>query len=268
MAIISYSQLPATRSFSVTEKNEHNYTLTWQVISDDPYESPSTVAASVGVSIGDSLGFAKCKQISSDCVSDDGLQWKVTASFGKVENQGSPLNDPPEIQWGFEQFQRIIDRDINGTAILNSADDPFQQPIEIDDSRPSLTISRNEANFNASLAFQYRDAVNSTGFFGTGPGMVKVSNISSSRQFDQQIGFYWKTTYEFHFNPQGWDKIILDQGFREKIQGRKKNILVAGVPIQEPTLLNGFGTQLAVGAQPRFKTFRVYPRLPFSVFNF
>lgn len=260
--------LPSTRSYSLNEKNEHSYTLTYQVISNDRHESPYTVAAAIGVDIGDALGYARCTQISSDCISEDGLQWKVTVTYGKMtDSDPNPLNEPVDIQWSFEQFQKITDRDINGTAILNSAQDPFQEPVEIDDSRPVLTVTRNEASFNSALAYQYRDAVNSTYFYGEA-GTVKVSNISSTRQFDQQIGFYWKTTYAFHFNPMGWDKVILDQGFREKVAGKKKNILVQGVPIQESTLLNGAGAKLNVGGNPVFRTFRVYPRLPFTVFNF
>ena len=179
------------------------------------------------------------------------------------------MSEPPEIQWGFAQFQRNTDRAIDGTAIVNSAKDPFSDPVEIDDSRPVLSVTRNELTFNSSLAYIYRDAVNSDVFQGAAKGQVKVSNISSTRvkHPNTSIGFFWKTSYEFHFNPNGWDRYILDQGYRELKSGKKQNIMVQGVIVQEPALLDGAGLQLPPAGTPKFKKFKVYPELPFSIFN-
>lgn len=261
--------MPTSRNLSVNEKAEKTYVFIFQVISDNKYEDPNTVVASTGATIGTYLNpYARCNNISADCISEDGLQWIVTLTYGKLDREPNPLDQRPDYQWGFAQFQKSIDKDINGEAILNSAKDPFSEPIEIDDSRPVLKVTRNEFAFDPALASKYRDAVNATTFKGYKAGQVKVSNISSVETKDENIGYYWKTSYEFHFNPEGWDKVLLDQGYRQFVSSKKLNILVQGVPATEPVLLDGNGYALPSGGTPKFKEFRVYPRLPFTIFNF
>lgn len=282
MAITSITEKHSTRSFSINDTNERDYTRTFEVITDDVTTGAFAVAASLGFNIGDiyststeSDDLARLKNCSSECVEmlgDGGTVWKVVCEFGRLSYDDStsqnPVFQPPEVEWSFSQFSRPTDQDAFGNPILNSSGVPFDEAVEIDDSRPLLRITRNELQFNAALAYYYKDAVNADGFFGAAAGQCKVMSISSRRIYDQSFGFYWQTSYEFAFDPNGFDKIILDQGYQELRNGELKPIMIDGNPTNVPVLLNGQGQQVQTNGQPYFKRFKVYNRLSFGVFNF
>ena len=139
-----------------------------------------------------------------------------------------------------------------------------------DDSRPVLTIVRNEASFNAGLAWLYRDCVNSDAFFDAGPGMVKVSNISATRKWNPLFGWYWPVSYEFTFDANGYAKYLLNQGFREldSDTGKLKLVTVNGVPVSEPVLLSKKGQVMPPNSPPYGLKFDIYYEASFGVFNF
>ncbi|MEX1040186.1 MAG: hypothetical protein WDZ51_06135 [Pirellulaceae bacterium] len=283
MTVISSKPLKQSRSFEVDENNNRTYNVTYQVITDSTSDGALLVANAPGISIGTPYNtgteadpLAVCIGISSECVVDDGKQWHVSFEFGKMENEENPLNEPAEVEWSFAaQHKRLTDTDYQGNAIVNTAKDPFAEAIEIDDSRPILRVTRNEANFPLDLAYQYKDAINATPFFGAQPHSVKVVSISSRRIFDQTYGYYWQTSYEFAFDPSGWDKLILNQGMKEIVtindKKIKRHIRLQGEKITEPELLNEEGQYLYHSNMDEasvFLEFRVYQPLPFDVFNF
>lgn len=279
MAVTSVHQ-KWNRSSDLNEKGERTYTLTYDVETDDPETGAGAVREAVGWFRGEpystSTEFdpgAFCVGINSSCKDDDGLGWTVTVNFGPPpQGQDSPtenpLNQPAQVSWSFSGFTRPVDQTIDGEAIVNTAGDPFANAIERDDSRPLLSISRNEASFNASLAYSYRDTVNSDSFMGAGPGQVKVSNISGDRQYDPNFGFYWTVSYEFEFNSEGFETKIVAAGLRQKgDNGKPENILVQGQPINDPMLLDKKGKQLKPGAPPHVQEFKIYNETSFSAFN-
>lgn len=271
MAVVNVTAIK-DRQASINSKYEPSYTHTYLVETDDPYTSPAAVRNSVGFGIGDSYTYdanAKCTSVSASCTSEDGLWWTVTVEFGKWEEKPeNPLDKPLEIEWSFAQFEKDVDEDVDGKAVVNKAGDPFLETIKKDDSRPILSITRNEASFNYALAYQYRDVVNRSPFYGAPKGTVKVSNISSSRQFDANFGYYWTTKYEFSFALEGWKKKVLNVGMREKDGNKRKNVLVNGVPVNDPVPLDKDGKVMPPGNPPLVLEFKVYPEADFSVFNF
>lgn len=282
MAVVDIKET-YTRTAETNERFQRSYTRTFRVLTDDPHTGPAIVREAVGIAVGDTYStgteyddFAYCLNKSASCTSEDGKQWVVTVSYGPPpdssdpNNVENPLLQPYEISWGFAQFERPVEYTIYGEPICNTLNDPFSTAIMRDDSRPVLSITRNEAFFPAGLAYLLRDCVNSDSFMGAGRGQAKVSNISSQRQFNTNFGFYWKTSYEFTFDAGGYDKFILNAGLREfDPQTRQiKNILSQGVPITEPALLDQFGRQLQPGTPPYIRRFKVYFEVPFSIFNF
>lgn len=271
MAVISVRELKE-RQGSIDQAGKTSYSRVFRVETNDPDDGAKTARIAVGISVGDlyatpneSDSNAYCTSVSANCVSDDGLSWEVTVEYGPLPD--NPLTEPVQYAWSFQQFEKPTDFDVFGNAIVNSAGDPFAEAVTKDDSRPVLTITRNEpAPFAADLAYLYRDAINATPYLGAGPGQVKVSNISATSQHDDFWGEYVQVQYEFHFSAEGWDKRILDAGFREKIEGELKNILVQGVPASEPVLLDGNGRKLPSDKPPVVRKYQVYPKAPFSIF--
>jgi len=263
-------ELP-NRSYSINSKRERSFTRVWRVSFDTNDHDEFLAIDEVGVAINQPYKSCFVNNITSDQEAEDGYDYKVTASYGPYEIV-NPLDESPKVEWSFEKRTEIIERDVFGNAILNSAKDPYSDPIEVDRARPLLSITRNEPDFDFALAYEYVCAINSTPFYGAPPGCCMLSDVSSSYTEDTTIeaGGYWTTSYKFAFSLNGFDKVILDRGFRKIVDGRKQNILIQGVPVTEPVLLNGAGEPLPEGtdASPIYGTYFVYVRLPFTIFEF
>lgn len=71
---------------------------------------------------------------------------------------------------------------------------------------------------------------------------------------------------------QGWDRVILDAGFRyldvSSTPATRKQILVDGQPVQDPVPLDGRGATLATNKKPKYRVYRVYKEFEFNDLNF
>jgi hypothetical protein len=196
----------------------------------------------------------------------DPKQWKVVCDYSsetddpeREEGAGedargdddkkkdNPLLRPAEVEWGAVDYQRVVDRDINGDPIVNSAGARFDPPVEEDDSRLVLKVQRNEASFNVSLAQQYTNALNSDSFLGGDPYTWLCKAFTGTRKVEDGI-VYWSVQYEFHYRSDTWFRFVLDQGFYEQHAGTdgkprafKDN---TGQLLSEPLLLDGYGRRL------------------------
>ena len=205
--------------------------------------------------------------------------WRVTASYyspaGGTGKDGEPLNpldQPPEIHWGFEQIVQQVDTDIDGKAIVNSAGEAFDPPPEMPFRRPVLSVTRNERKFPGALARAYaggRGAVNSGTFYGWPPKTALCRNISGD---DQRAGdvIYSRVTYEIAFDGDGWQPKYLDVGFNEVEDGELKRIMTDDeppVPVSSPAALSG-GKAKAPGATvDRVGPFKLHPELSFAALH-
>lgn len=250
---------------------------TYQVITDSAFTDEFTVLSATGLPLAGSrhpsqLGVYAMGFEAQPDGSEDGMGWVITVSYGIFDpdkTQENPLDERPRLSWDRAQFERVVEKDTGGNAILNSAGDPFDPPVTLDDSRPVLTITRNEASFDTTLAESYKDCVNTDVFFGWPAGQVKVGAITAEEQWSDYLNdTYVVVKYEFHFNPNGWQKSILDQGYRAKSGATRKLILIDGQPATSPVPLDGSGAQLSATGTPVFLAFTVYPTAAFADFAF
>lgn len=216
--------------------------------------------------------FAFVHRIQPTCTTVDGKQWLVDVDYGPYDptlNSESPLDNRTQKAWSFAQDTEIVDVDANGNAVMNTAGDLFDPPIERDRSRPILTVARNELTFDPSLAALYKDKVNADPFLGYDPGQVKCSNISATEEWYPGIGIYYRVNYEFHFNTDdgGWQRKILNAGYRRLKSGSRRQILIDGLPAHSPVPLGNDGDVLPPSGTPVFLTFDIYPSVPFSPLN-
>lgn len=221
------------------------------------------------------------KSVEAHEVGETGMLWEVSVTADSEmpdppRDQENPLDRPPEVSWSFAQFQRVAEKDMAGNAILNSAGQPFDPPIQVDDSRPVCDIERNEDTFDPNIVFAYKDAINSDALDIGGltvlPGQAKMSNIGARRQFENSQ-YYWKVNYQIQVKADGWALSILDQGWYKTGNNGKPTPCLddQGNEVTSPVLLDGNGGQLTLPPAPAgqpggpfFKTFDVYPELPFA----
>jgi hypothetical protein len=214
-------------------------------------------------------------------------QWIASVTYSTADKDSDeqsqvddPLQQPPEISISYQQFQRAIHEDINGTPLKNSAGDAFDPPQEIDDSRPIISISKNvPANFvDGGFLASYKDALNSDSVWGQEPGCVKVSNISAQKKYRGTTAYY-HVTMEFAINEDGWKRKLHDRGFNYiALTGpdsfEKRRIMVKhrdaftgiekDVPVTTEQYLDGQGGVLALNGNPVEFEFEVYKSMPFG----
>jgi hypothetical protein len=282
--ILSVNEIWDGRQGSVDTKNVRNYTRTFRVITDSMVDGPFQVTdipppfpsifsfysdPAGGIDLG-----AFCTKITPR-QTDEPFVWIVTCEFSsKVDNpeqaqagdtDKDPLTRPSVVKWSMAKFQRVLDRDVNDDPIVNSAGERFDPPIEIDDSRPVLSITRNEPTIDPANIVAYQDAVNTDTFFGCDPGTAKIDSIEAESAFENGT-FYWKVSYTIHFRREGWDVQPLDQGYHHLIAGvpTVNRDPQSGNPYPAPRLLDGSGNLLGTGADPVFLDFEAYKEMPFA----
>ncbi len=223
---------------------------------------------------------------SIGCVQDgdDGKQWIMTLEYGpfdvnhelgESDENGThdPEKKPVEVSWTSAKYERSKPVDQDGNPFLNTVGDPFDDPPAIEESRPVLTIVRNEQVFNQSWIGQYVDRVNSDIFLGFAPNTVKCKDISGKREYEADWGYYWAVTYEFEFRDdpdgKGWTEQILNAGYRQKEggTGEPKTVMIDGAPASQEVALQRDGSYVPGGA-PYYLEFKLFKTANFTDFGF
>jgi hypothetical protein len=302
MAILSVTPIGASggqpRSGSVAREGGRSYTRHFRVLTDGQDVGPRTVMLAIPVSIGQSYhangegengemdlaSFAASATANEE--GDDGRSWVVTVEYSayNAEIQAvNPLDSRPKISWTWSPFQKIARRDKDGNPILNSAFDYFVPGQEVDDSRPVLQITRNEANLIPSLIDAYQNTVNTAPWYGMAARKWLVKIGPASQQFNPEAPgshYFWEVTYEFHLSREekGWAFEIANTGVRELytsgvdtsgIIKKKRHILdSSGEKVTEGQALNADGTKKAVGEELEYLTFNIYRETDFSGLGF
>lgn len=219
-----------------------------------------------------------CQKISSSLQgqADDGCTFDVSVSYGPAGGDSqvfpaNPVDHPIKISWGFARYEKVVEEDTDGKAIVNSAGDYFDPPITTDDTRPVLKIVRNEATYDPILADNWKDRVNEDAWWIFKPGTVKAGEFTAELAYNPECGFYFVVSYEFEINPDGWKRKVLDQGLRTLDPDTDKVAAILddkGQPVSSPVLLDGNGGKLASGDDPVFMEFEIYKTATFADLNF
>lgn len=202
----------------------------------------------------------------------NGEIWEVTCQYGFALAE-FPWQEPPVYQWGSQSTEQIVDYDVaTKKPIKNSAGAPFDPGVTATRFEATLTVSRNEIDFNQAYTSQYTGAVNKSKFYGANPGFVMCTGIPATTQYyiDQrgQRTRYWSVQYIFAFRNQfSWQPKILDAGYMKKSgSGGLIPITIAGREPSSPVPLDGDGQPLANPDtdEPNWLDFKTYPELDFS----
>lgn len=144
---------------------------------------------------------------------DERGYYLVTITYSNKHKEDVTL-ERPDVSWEDEEYEKVADKDINGDAILNAAGDRYEEPVTFSDSRPVLKHSRNEQFFDQLQAYRYNRSINSDTFYGAAPGTMRVK-ITAQQMWRDDIE-YWRVTYLFRYNPDGWQPEVLEQGLYQK----------------------------------------------------
>jgi hypothetical protein len=223
--------------------------------------------------------------LDGEAMTSGNIQWTVAVDYSPYDTSlfaSDPSLWPIKVQFGGERTDRVLYFDWFGNPITNSAGDPFNPPIVIDDSRSTLIVTRNELvhSFDLTLAEMYRDSINQYTWNGFSPNTVKCGIITTT---DPQYSsayqvYYYTVTYPFMINRNTWIVRVLDAGMNElsgpygpynpytdqfprAIRDRD------GQPVADPWPLNGMGQKANVGDPPVVLTFDGYYVQDFTGLN-
>jgi hypothetical protein len=250
MAVVEVKELNAGRggkeAYQPDGTTVFTRTRSWRVETGAAANDDVTVLASALLpKIGTAHpNHANCKCSSREAKPESAgqkLHWIVTAEYStKWDIAENPLDDPAITEWSTETYQTIVERDIDGNGIINSAGDPFDPPAEKDDSRWTSVTRKNVATNVPDWMFAYQDAVNSDSYtidsITITAGWAKVSAIHLSEIQERNAIQYRVITVTIHYRAENegigsgsgsygsgsgtdeiepWHLSLLDAGFRE-----------------------------------------------------
>jgi hypothetical protein len=279
---------PAEGTFDA--QGRYSETAYYKVQSDDKTDGPYVVLTAPGlpqpgnfVGSGASIAFFQTATANRETrTASGGAVWKVTVQYGPYDwttatPLGDPSNFPIRFRWEIEEFERPSIKDVTGAAILNSAGQPFGEPVMVEDSRRVLLVVRNEpvAGFDPILADSFANTLNAAVWNGAAAKTVKAKPIvTGDQQYSQELqGWFFPVTYRFHYRAEGWQAELVDQGFAELVAGSPPKLRVLkdleGQDLKEPALLNGSGVRLTNPSPGNevYLAYDVYRTADFSLLN-
>lgn len=280
------------------------YSVSLRVETNNAYVGPLQVIRSLNLKMGDYYQFPMLEfngdpaapvgaekdtgsflnSVSARRESEDALSWVVTMDFNPYDlvhelgdeatedGSANPLNMRPKVSWGGSKFEVARARDLDGKPFINTANEPLEDVPKFEETRPLLTITRNEETFNAAYANQFKDTVNQDTFLGYPPNTVKCKDIVGERDYHADWGYFWEIKYEFEIRDDtatdgdGWTTVLTNIGFRELVGSTPTEVIIGGKPVSEPVLLNEAGRYVP-GADPHYLEFRVYESVDFGQLN-
>ena len=259
----------------------------------------------------DNASFVKSKSAKLINREEEFNHWEVQVEYNTVtedrkesEDPENPESDQADVQWGFTEITEAMDTDeyVQGglqdghyrwptltdfatselspqglerqsEAVLNTAHEPFDPPLERSVWVQTLSIARNEAQFDYTSARGYIGHINTDPIFSAGKFQVKNVGISGARQRKGPHKFD-RVTYEFHIHigDRQWVTPILSTGYNTwnaaAGTGTKSRILIDGELPGSPQLLDVDGILLvAPGSTEEAKAVYV-PIYPYKITDF
>jgi hypothetical protein len=215
---------------TIDQDGHQVYTSVYMVVATTATENPITVRNASGIpAYGSSYSWGGVTNPDAYLIgartsrSDtDGthLKWLVTVthstratSRNKAQGlQTSPLAEEWRISGSFVQTTRVADKDRNGRALQNSADEP--KGIEVPDGYDTLRLSGPSAFISLSTRAQAINKVNSETIWGL------IARQLYLAQWQYQImsngtSQYVHNDLEFWIKYAKWNDTFLDEGTRE-----------------------------------------------------
>jgi len=207
------------------------------------------------------------KTVNARCTGANGRIWEVTQTYEKLQNEASsPIDYDKKYFYRGEPTEVAVDADKDGNPIVNSAYDLFDPPILITVPRLIASVQWNSASDQTSW-LSHIGKTNSDSWLGYDADCWMILNIQSDPQFSDDLTYY-AITFEAMLKPDGWQPVkIINQGFREIKDGKRKNIKIKGEDASSPVPLNTNGTAILDDTDPNFLEFSPYNQVAFSAFG-
>lgn len=255
--------------------NDASETRSWRVTTDDKSINGMQIRA-YGWSQGDfpvpfldshpDDPFYVCKSLDIRQQDDKGaLIWIASARYdtrpvGQEDKEQQEQPDPTLRQavysGGFERDQKAVNKDLNDEAIVNSAGDPYLDPVLVPFTRQRIRGRMHVApDAIPSWFYELKDKTNENGLLRGGrlfepetllfiPGDVTEPQTQNDVEY---VTIHW----ELEVRLETWKEKRVDNGYNQIVYNPDTGVNDLKVPIEvdgarptEPQLLDGDGTAL------------------------
>lgn len=297
MGVLSSNRTFTGASTDVDENSARTHSLKWNVKVDSQTMTGVEVLVSARGSTPDPVpdlydpmpgdSVSRCKGLSAKQSAATPLLWEVEAKYDSkytpIAKQSDNPNQRPAIYTiEFQQFQKVLQTDINSRQICNTLQQTLVPAVEVEDSRPILVIQKNFSSLSQVIAFmlEYKDAINDRPFYGAARHQAKIKSITAAQaQFENGFSFI-PVTMRIEFKGQGdtWDRVLLNTAMRfyrnaaDFLAGRPLTDMLDGVRVSEPVPIDENGIAIARDSStnqlvrdPVYTTFQIFPDRNFSL---
>jgi hypothetical protein len=273
-------------------------TLNYLAMVDGVTNNPNEIRKLRGITKeGDSFGGGTsliCKGVRADQDDNQPKLWHLSVRYegpadsdagsdGAAKEIENALLEPVQVRTDSDEimvpFEKAYDNNDQLTIdVVNSCYMQFTPLPEKMDGISWIEFQRNERDTGTIAAASWRYTVNSDNFMGVGPRKSLLRRAGARVVWAKnQQNWWWRATYLFCFNKDGWDAKIMDRGFYHKktftsaagftavIPGAyERNVDANGVPYVEPQRLDGKGHLLGPDEKSVFGEFKAYRKRPHS----
>jgi hypothetical protein len=197
------------------------------------------------------------------------------SSGGDQPNESTEpsTSDAFTISRGTEFVQLVLEQDVEGKKVLNSANQKFTPPVTYEYPVATFTISREETKNPQTKIDNYLHKINADtlwGRFSPRTVFVKDINASENRTYVPGQKRKWSVTYQLSVKLNTWDVNVLDAGLIEIAGSGEKNKRILtddGSPTSTPLMLDGNGKKLPKNGTPVYLTFKKFETANLSGLN-
>lgn len=297
MALSELIEIPRKR-FETGMITQNRSTRMWYALMDSPYAAQAAVLTAVWatglvprpfIDTDPDNILALCRSVTGDQEREQPLAWLLSATYSS-----EPLISPPaiipdptarpaKIRWQTNSYRLAIERDINGRALINSAGEPFDPPVEVDRAHWHVLIQKNVFDVPGYI-LGYENATNDSLWIIDGipiPKMaakinaIEISEVQTEGDFDYRV-----FTYGVEIDPYYWKLEVLDRGLHQLVADGGGSLSFLGAPyvrkrimtddsvpqpVASPVLLDGTGHILEDLDNPVYLPFDGYLAVDYSV---
>jgi hypothetical protein len=132
------------------------------------------------------------------------------------DNQISdPLSEPPECSGSFVRYQKRLEKDRYGAAVLSSSHETIKGLFK-DASRPTVSVGINTLSLDLPGFIAMIDTLNDGEIWGVAARCMKLSTIAWQRKLYGTCSFYFTRRFDFEIRFDGFDeKEVADCGYKK-----------------------------------------------------
>ena len=204
-------------------------------------------------------------------------------------NSGNATARLPTISFTRRETQEVLEKDaITDEPVANTADEPFDPPIQVPRSRLNIAINYKSILIDVPHVLAYLDTVNDAEWNGFPAGTLRVvdfqmktvyENYQPSGATEPAILRMTDVTISLEHKKEGWGLSVLNRGRRTKVNSYTRNdagSIVAtvetwqaitddtGQPVQEPVPLKADGTRATDPADFHYLNIAAYEESDFD----